>query len=104
MLKTALETIPQLKEENYSIWRDKITALLKLRGVLRALENVSVHLGEMIDAELLMVILLKMDSVTHNNVVMAKNRDSVQKLWISIKEQFASSQSSNRARISNEFL
>ncbi|KNZ59752.1 hypothetical protein VP01_166g14 [Puccinia sorghi] len=104
MLKTALETIPQLTEENYSIWRDKITALLKLRGVLRALDNISVPLGETIDAELVMLLLSKMDSVTHNNVVTAENRDSAQKLWISIKERFASSQSSNRARIFNEFL
>ncbi|KAI9628266.1 hypothetical protein KEM48_011711, partial [Puccinia striiformis f. sp. tritici PST-130] len=28
MLKTALETTPQLSEENYSIWKDKMTALL----------------------------------------------------------------------------
>jgi hypothetical protein len=42
MLKTALETIPQLREENYSIWKDKMTALLKLRGVLTALNNVDV--------------------------------------------------------------
>ncbi|KNZ61300.1 hypothetical protein VP01_1422g4 [Puccinia sorghi] len=32
MLKTALKTIPQLPKENYSIWKDKMTALLKLRG------------------------------------------------------------------------
>ncbi|KNZ46886.1 hypothetical protein VP01_6861g1, partial [Puccinia sorghi] len=67
MLKTALETIPQLTEENYSIWRDKITAHLKLRGVLNTINDTL-------------------------------------KLWRSIKERFASSQSSNRARIFNEFL
>ncbi|KNZ48491.1 hypothetical protein VP01_562g3 [Puccinia sorghi] len=45
MLKTALETIPQLTEENYSIWKDKMTALLKLQGVLTALNNVNPTIG-----------------------------------------------------------
>ncbi|KNZ47749.1 hypothetical protein VP01_6184g1, partial [Puccinia sorghi] len=78
MLKTALETIPLLTEENYSIWKDKMTALL--------------------------LIISKMDSVTHNNVVTADNRGLAQKMWAAIKEQFASSQASNQARIFNNFL
>ncbi|PLW06338.1 hypothetical protein PCANC_26456 [Puccinia coronata f. sp. avenae] len=86
MLKTALETIPQLTEENYSIWKDKLMALLKLRGVLNTLNNADVPLGESDNAELTLLIISKMESVTHNNVVTAKNRDSAQKLWASIKE------------------
>ncbi|KNZ44818.1 hypothetical protein VP01_8797g2 [Puccinia sorghi] len=73
MLKTALETIPQLTEENYSIWKDKITALLKLRGVFTRLDQLRVPLGESDDAELTLLIISKMDSVTHNNVVTADN-------------------------------
>ncbi|KNZ54495.1 hypothetical protein VP01_2932g7 [Puccinia sorghi] len=104
MLKTALETIPQLTEENYSIWKDKITALLKLRGVLNTLNNPQIPLGESDNAELTMLLLAKIDSVTHNNVVTADNAESAQKLWSSIKDRFASSQSSNRARMFNDFL
>ncbi|KNZ44115.1 hypothetical protein VP01_94g2 [Puccinia sorghi] len=104
MLKTALETIPQLTEENYSIWKDKITALLKLRGVLNAINNPQIPLGESDNAELTMLLLAKIDSVTHNNVVTADNAESAQKLWSSIKDRFASSQSSNRARMFNDFL
>ncbi|KNZ48485.1 hypothetical protein VP01_5635g1, partial [Puccinia sorghi] len=40
------------------------------------------------------------NSVTHNNVVTATNRDSLKLLWLAIKEKFASSQ----ARIFNNFL
>ncbi|KNZ51734.1 hypothetical protein VP01_3835g1 [Puccinia sorghi] len=90
ILKTVLEMIPQLMEEYYSIWRDKSTALLKL--------------WRTINAELVMLFLSKMDSMTHINVVTAENRGSAQKLWLSIKERFASSQSSNRERIFNNFL
>ncbi|KNZ46501.1 hypothetical protein VP01_720g8 [Puccinia sorghi] len=104
MLKTALETIPQLTEENYSIWKDKMTALLKLRGALQALNNPAIPLGEGDNAELTMLLLSKIDSVTHNNVVTADNSESAQKIWLSIKERFASSQSSNRARMFNDFL
>ncbi|KNZ57034.1 hypothetical protein VP01_2258g1 [Puccinia sorghi] len=45
-----------------------------------------------------------MDLVTHNNVVTAENRDSAKALWNSIKQRFTSSQSSNRARVFNNFL
>ncbi|KNZ64230.1 hypothetical protein VP01_10526g2 [Puccinia sorghi] len=87
MLKTALETIPQLNEENYSIWKDKMTALLKLRGVLAALNNTEAPLGESDNAELTMLLLSKMDSVTHQNVVTADNSESAQEIWSSIKER-----------------
>lgn len=104
MLKTALETIPQLSEENYSIWNDKMTALLKLRGVLTALNDTQTPLGDSDNAELTMLLLSKMDSVTHQNVVTADNSESAQEIWSSIKERFASSQSLNRACMFNDFL
>ncbi|KNZ60045.1 hypothetical protein VP01_1621g6 [Puccinia sorghi] len=104
MLKTALETIPQLNKENYSIWKDKMTALLKLQGVLTALNNKQIPLGESDNAELTMLLLLKMDSVTHQNVVTAENSESAQKIWSSIKERFPSSQLSNRAQMFNDLL
>ncbi|KNZ59912.1 hypothetical protein VP01_1645g10 [Puccinia sorghi] len=104
MLKTALETIPQLTEENYSIWEDKMTALLKLQGDLQGLKNPVIPLGEGDNAELKLLLVSKIDSVTHNNVVTANNSELAQKIWISIKERFASSQSSNRARMLYKFL
>ncbi|KNZ63038.1 hypothetical protein VP01_1193g1, partial [Puccinia sorghi] len=91
MLKTALETVPQLNKENYSIWKDKMTALLKLRGVLMSLNNTQIPLGESDNAELMMLLLSKMDK-------------SAQKILSSIKERFASSQLSNCDRMFNDFL
>ncbi|KNZ61392.1 hypothetical protein VP01_1406g1 [Puccinia sorghi] len=104
MLKTALETIPQLTEENYPIWKDKMEALLELRGLLGTLNSPARALFPDDNAELKLLLISKMDSVTHNNVVTSDNRDSAKALWQSIKEQFASSQSSNRARVFNNFL
>ena len=81
-----------------------MTALLKLRGVLTALNNVDVPLGDSDNAELILLLISKIDSVTHNNVVTEENRDSAQKLWMLIKEWFSSSQASNQAQIFNDFL
>ncbi|KAI7965150.1 hypothetical protein MJO29_003248 [Puccinia striiformis f. sp. tritici] len=107
MLKTALETTPQLLEENYSIWKDKMTALLELRGVLEKLEANepdSPPLEAEINAELKQLFISKIDSATHSNVVSTENRSSAKALWKAIKDRFASDESSNRARIFNEFL
>ncbi|KNZ63834.1 hypothetical protein VP01_1095g1 [Puccinia sorghi] len=104
MLKTALDTTPQLTDENYSVWKDKMSGLLELRGVLAILESPTTELTTDENAELKLLLISKMDSVTHNNVINAENRNSAKEIWKSIKERFASSQSSNRARIFNDFL
>ncbi|KNZ53975.1 hypothetical protein VP01_3087g3 [Puccinia sorghi] len=104
MLKTALETIPQLTEENYPICKDKMEALLELRGLLTTLNSDARALFADDNAELKLLLISKMDSVTHNNVVSSDNRDSAKALRKSIRERFASSQSSNRARVFNNFL
>ncbi|KNZ46945.1 hypothetical protein VP01_680g6 [Puccinia sorghi] len=104
MLKAALDTTPQLTEENYSVWKDKMTGLLELRGVLDALESPITPLSNDENAELKLLFISKMDSVTHNNVINSDNRNSAKEIWKAIKDRFASSQSSNRARIFNDFL
>ncbi|KNZ53408.1 hypothetical protein VP01_3247g2 [Puccinia sorghi] len=104
MLKAALDTTPQLTEENYSVWKDKMTSLLELRGVLDALKSPITVLSSDKKAELKLLFISKMESVTHNNVINSDNRSSAKEIWKTIKERFDSSQSSNRARIFNDFL
>ncbi|KNZ54056.1 hypothetical protein VP01_3058g1, partial [Puccinia sorghi] len=104
MLKAALDTTPQLTDENYSVWKDKMSGLLELRGVLDTLESPLTALTTEENTELKLLLISKMDSVTHNNVINVDNRNSEKEIWNSIKERFASSQSSNRARIFNDFL
>ncbi|PLW14681.1 hypothetical protein PCANC_18339 [Puccinia coronata f. sp. avenae] len=86
MLKSALNTIPQLTEENYSIWKDKMSALLKLWGVLTSLDANGLALTSEENAELNLLLILKIDSVTHHNVVTADNRNSAKLLWKAIKD------------------
>ncbi|KNZ44618.1 hypothetical protein VP01_898g1 [Puccinia sorghi] len=67
MLKAALDTTPQLTDKNY------------------------------LNAKLKLLLISKMDSVTHNNFINADNRNSAKEIWKAIKERFVSSQSSNCA-------
>lgn len=66
MLKTALETIPLLSEENYSIWKDKMNSLLKMRGVHHALESKTTPLSPQDNDEIQLLLISKVDSITHN--------------------------------------
>ncbi|KNZ53816.1 hypothetical protein VP01_3129g4 [Puccinia sorghi] len=104
MLKAALDTTPQLTDKNYSVWKDKMSGLLELRGVLDALESPVTALTTNKNVELKLLLISKMDSVTQNNVINADNRNLAKEIWKSIKERFVSSQASNCARIFNNFL
>lgn len=81
-----------------------MTVLLKLWGVLATFNNPAAALGDSNNTELKMLLLDKMDSVTHDNVIMADNCELAQKIWIYIKEKFSSSQASNWAQMFNDFL
>ncbi|KNZ62916.1 hypothetical protein VP01_12087g1 [Puccinia sorghi] len=62
MLKAALDTTPQVTEENYSVWKDKMSGLLELRGVLDALESPITQLSKDKNAELKLLLISKMNS------------------------------------------
>lgn len=104
ILKAALEAVPVLTDENYSIWKEKMTILLELKGVKEALEDETKTLKTTDDMEIRVILLSQIDSITHNNVVNPTNITSAKLLWQTIKERFSSSQTANRARIFNEFL
>ncbi|KNZ48115.1 hypothetical protein VP01_58g8 [Puccinia sorghi] len=104
MLKAALDTTPQLKDDNYPVWKDKMSGFLELRGVLNSLESPTTQLTNDENAELKLLLISKMDSVTHNNFINGENQSSAKGIWKSIKECFASAQSSNRARKLQTFL
>ena len=50
------------------------------------------------------IILSKLESTTHNNVVTSKKINDAKRLWHNIQNKFASSQAVNCARIFNDFL
>ncbi|KNZ54549.1 hypothetical protein VP01_2917g2 [Puccinia sorghi] len=62
MLKAKLDTTPQLMDENYSVWKDKMSGLLEIRGVLNALQSPITALTTDKNAELKLLLISKMDS------------------------------------------
>ncbi|KNZ52018.1 hypothetical protein VP01_372g6 [Puccinia sorghi] len=103
ILKTTIEAIPILTEENFSSWRSRITALFKLGGLKDNMLNGEPALEEDDNTILCAIILSKLSTNTQNNVVSSENEDNAQLLWKAILKRFISSEPSNRARVYNQF-
>ncbi|KNZ56888.1 hypothetical protein VP01_2294g5 [Puccinia sorghi] len=103
ILKTTIEAIPTLTEENFSSWRTRITALFKLGGIKDQMLTGAPELEEDDNTTLCAVILSKLSTTTQNNVVTSENEDNAQLLWKAILKRFISSEPSNRARVYNQF-
>ncbi|KNZ52897.1 hypothetical protein VP01_3405g3 [Puccinia sorghi] len=103
ILKTTIEAIPVLTEENFSSWRTRITALFKLGGFKEQMINGQPLLEEDDNRILCAIILSKLSTHTQNNAVNSENEDNTQSLWKAILKRFISSEPSNRARIYNQF-
>ena len=103
ILKTTIEAIPVLTEENFSSWRTRITALFKLGGVKDSMLNGEPALEDNDNTILCAILLAKLSASTHSNVVNSGNEDNAQELWKSILKRFISSEPSNRARVYNGF-
>lgn len=103
ILKTTIESIPILTEENFSSWRTRITALFKLGGLKDQILNGEPALDESDNTIVCAIIIAKLSPVTHSNVVTADNEDNALELWKAIAKRFISSEPSNRARVYNVF-
>ncbi|KNZ57434.1 hypothetical protein VP01_215g1 [Puccinia sorghi] len=103
ILKTTIEAIPILTEENFSSWRTRITALFKLGGIKEQMTNGAPELDEDDNTTVCAIILSKLSTTTQCNVVTSDNEDNAQLLWKAILKRFISSEPSNRARVYNEF-
>lgn len=103
ILKTTIEAIPMLSEENFSSWRTQITALFKFGGVKDQMINGEPALEESDNTILCAIIIAKLSSTTHNNIVNSTNEDDTQELWKGITKRFISSKPLNRARVYNLF-
>ncbi|KNZ43843.1 hypothetical protein VP01_9804g1 [Puccinia sorghi] len=103
ILKTTIEAIPVLNEENFSSWRTRITALFKLGGLKDSMINGKPALEDEDNSILCAIILAKISQATHSNIINSENEDDAQGLWKAILKRFISSEPSNRARVYNAF-
>ncbi|KNZ55237.1 hypothetical protein VP01_2730g1 [Puccinia sorghi] len=103
ILKTTIEDIPILTEENFSSWKTRITALFKLGGLKDPILNGEPALDDSDNTILCAIILAKLSATTHNNMVTFLNKDDALALWKDIIKRFVSTEPSNRARVYNQF-
>ncbi|KNZ63437.1 hypothetical protein VP01_1144g7 [Puccinia sorghi] len=103
ILKTTIEAIPVLNEENFSSWQKRITALFKLGGLKDSMINGKPALEDEDNSILCAIILAKISQETHSNIVNSENEDDTQGLWKAILKRFISSEPSNQARVYNTF-
>lgn len=83
-LKASVDAIPPLNEENYSIWRDKMLMLFDLKDIKDAIIWNAGQMSVKQDREIRPIILSKLDSTTHANVVNSTNITSSKLLWAKI--------------------
>ncbi|KNZ52352.1 hypothetical protein VP01_3607g3, partial [Puccinia sorghi] len=103
LYKTAIESIPLLTQENYSMWRSRVINLLdllKIKDVVLTAERQLTSSEELI---LRTVLAAKIDATVHSNVINHTNKEDGMLIWKSINDYFASTQSANRARVWNNF-
>ncbi|KNZ54403.1 hypothetical protein VP01_2957g1 [Puccinia sorghi] len=104
ILKTAIEAIPLLTNDNYTLWKNRVENVLDLQDLRTALTSSTGVLSSTEDIQLRTIITSKLESSIHANVITHDNEKSAKKIWKSISEYFASSQASNRARVFNAVL
>ncbi|KAA1081267.1 hypothetical protein PGT21_032557 [Puccinia graminis f. sp. tritici] len=97
ILKTALEAIPLLTTDNYTLWRNRIDNMLDLQGLQDSLTSEKGILTSSDDVSLRTIITSKLDSSIHPNVINHENEKDARKIWTSITDYFASTQPANRA-------
>lgn len=102
-LKAAGEAIPMLTEENFPVWKDKVLMLFDLKGVRNQISGRG-ELSPEDDLDLQAILMAKLDSKTHTNIINKVNSLTAPALWQAILDKFAFSQSANRARWFNHFL
>ncbi|KNZ47585.1 hypothetical protein VP01_62g20 [Puccinia sorghi] len=103
LYKTAIESIPLLTQENYSMWRSRVVNLLDLLKIKDAVLNGKRALSSSEELILRTVLAAKLDANIHSNVVDHSNKENGIEIWKKISEYFASTQSANRARVWNNF-
>jgi len=104
ILKTAIEAIPLLSMDNYTLWKNRVENMLDLQDLLKPLTTDTGVLSKTEDVQLRTILTSKLEASIHANVITHDNEKSSKKIWKSISDYFASSQASNCARIFNVVL
>ncbi|KNZ49690.1 uncharacterized protein VP01_4847g2 [Puccinia sorghi] len=82
ILKTAIEAIPLLTLDNYTLWKNRVENMLDLREFLTPLTSPTGVLSTSEDFQLQTILKYKLKSSIHANVITHENEKSSKKIWI----------------------
>ncbi|KAA1077455.1 hypothetical protein PGT21_008555 [Puccinia graminis f. sp. tritici] len=97
ILKMALEAIPKLTADNYTLWKNLVNNMLDIQNLREALTSENGTLTDTQDVQLRTIITSKIDSSIHPNFITHENAKKAREIWKSITSYFASTQPANRA-------
>lgn len=103
ILKTTLEAIPVLTEDNFTIWKTRINSLLNLAKLKEIIRSSTEELEDTNNTILTSILISKLSPSIHTTIVSAGNEESAKEIWRAIHKHFVSSQPSNRARVYSQF-
>lgn len=73
ILKTAIEAIPLLTSDNFTMWKNRVENMLDLQGLRIPLTSEDGALSANEDIQLRTIITSKLDSAIHPNVINHEN-------------------------------
>lgn len=103
ILKTTLEAIPVLTEDNFTIWKTRINSLLNLAKLKEIIGSSTEELEDTDNTILTSILISKLSPSIHTTIVSAGNEESAKEIWRAIHKHFVSSQPSNRAQVYSQF-
>ncbi|KNZ51130.1 hypothetical protein VP01_4080g1, partial [Puccinia sorghi] len=103
LYKTAIESIPLVTQENFSMWRSRVVNLLDLLKIKDMVFSQKAELAKSEELILRTVLAAKLDATIQSNVINHNNKENGMEIWKTINKYFVSNQSSNRARVWNNF-
>ncbi|KAA1115229.1 hypothetical protein PGT21_033832 [Puccinia graminis f. sp. tritici] len=104
ILKTAIEAIPLLTQDNYSMWSSRMMNFFELQKIKDTFikEDTENLTGED-ELQARTILISKLDPSIHSNVINHENNSNAIMIWKSIVHHFASTQAANQARVWNQF-
>ncbi|KAA1066004.1 hypothetical protein PGT21_050339 [Puccinia graminis f. sp. tritici] len=104
VLKTSIEGIPLLTQDNYTHWRRRVINLLDLIDMKISVTTDDGILSDADNKLIKSILVSKLESSVQANVINATNENNAKLIWTSITQFFASDESSNKARVFRSFL
>lgn len=103
ILKTTIEAIPLLTDDNFTTWRTQMNILLNLDNLKDSMSSNGPNLDSKDNTMLVSILISKLSPSTHTMIVNSSNEENAKTLWKDILNHFLSSQPANRARIYSLF-